>query len=134
MQIATSIEKCFKKRYGNTISETKEAAVNVNADEGGHLLLDVSRILNCNVWSDSTEIAQYTNHLSDFRQYFDCFKIQGRKRKFSSYNFSTNTANHIDLWGKFLTLQKDDQLMKPFLLIDEIFLCTVSQCNIGEAI
>ena len=74
MQIPTSIEKCFKKRYGNTISETKEAAVNVNADEGGHLLLDVSRILNCNVWFDSTEIAQYTNHLSDFRQYFDCFK------------------------------------------------------------
>ena len=49
VKIVNSIVECFDKRYGNTVSETSETAVNVHADERDRLLLDVSRILNCNV-------------------------------------------------------------------------------------
>ena len=42
MKIVKSIVEFFDKRYDNAIPETSEAAVNVHADEGGHLLLDVS--------------------------------------------------------------------------------------------
>ena len=49
VRIVNSIVECFDKRYGNTISETSETAVNIRADERDRLLLDVSRILNCNV-------------------------------------------------------------------------------------
>ena len=37
-------------------------------------------------------------------------------------DFSTNIANPIDFLRKVLTLKKDDQLMKPFLMIVEICL------------
>ena len=45
--------------------------------------------------------------------------------RYASTYFSTNVANPIDLWKKVLTLKKDDQLMKPSLLIVEICLCAM---------
>ena len=75
MEIGKSIVECFNKHYGNTISETSEAAVNVHMQmRGDCLLLDVSQILNCNVWPDSTETAQYATQLAAFQKLFDCFK------------------------------------------------------------
>ena len=120
------------------MSETSEAAVNVPADEGDCLLLDVSRILNCNIQPDLTEIAQYSTQLAAFQKVFDHFKemtifngviSEGVKESFQatiqyvSTYFSSNIANLIDFWSKVLTLKKDDQLMKLFLLIVEIYLC-----------
>ena len=58
VEIVKSIVECFDKHYGKTISNTSKAAVNVHGDEGDCLLFDVSRILNCNVWPDSTKISQ----------------------------------------------------------------------------
>ena len=46
MVIANSIVEHFSKCYGNTISETKEAAVKLHAEERDCVLLHVSRILN----------------------------------------------------------------------------------------
>ena len=95
MQIVKSIVECFNKCYGNPITEMSKTAVNVHADERDHLLLDVSRILNCNVWPYLTEIAQYTTQLADFQKLFDHFKeiaifngvtSKDIKEKFSSYN------------------------------------------------
>ena len=41
-KIVKYIVECFNKCYGNAISETSKAAVNVHGDKGDHLLLDVS--------------------------------------------------------------------------------------------
>ena len=140
VKIVKSIVECFYKCYGNTISEMSEAAVNVHVDEGDCLLLDVSRIVNCNVWSDLTEIAQYSIQLAAFQELFDHFKemtifsgvtFRDIKESFQAtiqYALtycSTNIANPIDFWSKVLTLKKDDQLMKPSLLIVEICLCAM---------
>ena len=65
VEIVKSIVECFDKCYGN---------VNVHVDEGDHLLLDVSQILNCNVWPDSTEILQHAPQLVALQKLFDCFK------------------------------------------------------------
>ena len=66
MEIVKSIVECFvecfDKCHDNAKSETSKVATSVHADEGDHLLLDVSQILICNVWPDSTE------------KLFDCFK------------------------------------------------------------
>ena len=74
VEFVKSIVECFDKRYGSAISETSEAAVNVHVDEGDCLLLDVSRILNCNVWPDLTKIAQYATQYAVFQKLFDRFK------------------------------------------------------------
>ena len=42
VKIVKYIVECFNKCYGNAISETSKAAVNVHGDKGDHLLLDVS--------------------------------------------------------------------------------------------
>ena len=68
VEIVTSIVECFNKHYGNTTSETSKAVVKVHADEGHHLLFDISQILNYNVWSDSMEIAQYVTKLAAFQK------------------------------------------------------------------
>ena len=123
VEIVKSIADCFNKCYGNAVLETSKAAVNVHADEWDHLLLDVSRILNCNVWLDLTEIAQYATQLAAFQELFDHFKemvifngvtsedvkesFQATIRYAPTY-FSTNVANPIDFWCKVLTFEKDD--------------------------
>ena len=69
-----SIVECFNKCYGSAISKASEATVNVHVDEGDYLLLDVSQILNCNVWPDSIEIAKYATQPAAFQKLFYCFK------------------------------------------------------------
>ena len=69
-----SIVECFNKCYGSAISKASEATVNVHVDEGDCLLLDVSQILNCNVWPDSIEIAKYATQPAAFQKLFYCFK------------------------------------------------------------
>ena len=137
VKIVKSIVECFGKCYGNTISETSKAVVNDHADEGDLLLLDVSQILNCNVWSDSMEIAHYATQHVAFQKLFDHFKemaifndvtsedikesFQATIQYASTY-FGTNIANPIEFWSKVLTLKKDDELMKASLFIVEICL------------
>ena len=42
----------------------------------------------------------------------------------------------IPFWSKFLTLKKDDQLANETFPVDfqDLRLCTIFQCNIGEVI
>ena len=60
---------------------------------------------------------------------FNCVTSKDVKQTFeatiwyASIYFSTNIANPIDFWSKVLTLRKDDQLMKPSLLIVQIYFC-----------
>ena len=147
VEIVKSIMECFNKCSSNAISEKSEGAVNVHADEGGCLLLDVSQILNYIIWPYSTEIAQYTTQLAVSQKLFDRFKemaifngvtsedvkesFQATIQYASTY-FNTSVVNLIKFWSNVLTLKKDDQLMKPALLIVEI--CTIFHCNIGEVI
>ena len=120
VEIVKPIMKCFDKRHDNAISEMNKAAVNVHADEGDRLLLDASRILNCTVWPDSTEIVQYATQLAAFQKIFDRFKemaifnwvtskgikesFQATIWHFSTY-FSTNVVNPIDFWSKVFTFK-----------------------------
>ena len=87
---------------------------------GDRLLLDASRILNCTVWPDSTEIVQYATQLAAFQKIFDRFKemaifnwvtskgikesFQATIWHFSTY-FSTNVVNPIDFWSKVFTFK-----------------------------
>ena len=57
VEIGKFTVESFDKGNGNTISEKSEAAANVHADEGDRLVLDVSLILNCDVWTDLAEIS-----------------------------------------------------------------------------
>ena len=43
--------------------------------------------------------------------------------RYASIYFSTNIANPMNFWSKVLNLRKDDQLMKPSLLIVDVCLC-----------
>ena len=86
------------------------------------------------------EIAQYSIQLAAFQELFDHFKemtifsgvtFKDIKESFQATvqyaltYYSTNVANLIDFWSKVLTLKKNDQLMKPSLLIVEICLCAM---------
>ena len=44
---------CFEQRYDNLFG--KDANVNINSDEGDHVLFDVAYLLNCNIWQNSGE-------------------------------------------------------------------------------
>ena len=46
---------CFEKRYGNLYSNLEETSINIPSDDGDHIIFDVCRILNCNVWPNVTD-------------------------------------------------------------------------------
>ena len=51
--IVRKIIDCFEQCYDNLFG--KDANVNINLDEGDHVLFDVACLLNCNVWQNSGE-------------------------------------------------------------------------------
>ena len=83
-------------------------------------------------------LTQYATHFATIQNLFNRFKekaifngvtsedikesLQATIRYASIY-FSTNIANPMNFWSKVLNLKKDDQLMKPSLLIADVCLC-----------
>ena len=50
VQIIERVVSCFENRYGSLYSNLEETSINIPSDDGDHIILDVCRILNCNVW------------------------------------------------------------------------------------
>ena len=83
-------------RYGSFYSNETEAAVNVNSDHGDHILFDVCRILNCNLWpKPASNVEAYMVQLNTFKNIFDCysgmevfkvFTLDGITEGFFGYN------------------------------------------------
>ena len=49
VQIVERVVSCFEKRYGNLYSNIEETCINIPSDNGDRIILDIYRILSCNV-------------------------------------------------------------------------------------
>ena len=78
VQIVERVVSCFEKRYGNLYSNLGETSINISSDDGDHIIFDVCRILNCNVWpnvtDDSDTATQYSLQLAALITVFNRYK------------------------------------------------------------
>ena len=75
VHIVDRIIACCEERYGNLFNKDNLPSVNVNSDTGDRVLLDVYRVLNCNVWqagdSDFEEDDAYSIQINSLSAIFD---------------------------------------------------------------
>ena len=78
VQIVEIVVSCFEKCCGNLYSNLEETSINSPSGDGDHIIFDVCRILNCNVWpnvtDDSDTATQYSLQLAALITFFNQYK------------------------------------------------------------
>ena len=78
VQIVERGVSCFEKHYGNLYSNFKETSIIIPSCDSDHIIFDVCRIFNCNVWpnvtDDSDTATQYYPQLAAMITVFNWYK------------------------------------------------------------
>ena len=136
--IVKKIIDCFEQRYGNLFG--KNTNVNINSDEGDHVLFDVACLLNCNIWQNSgkTEEESCDRQLKLLQ---NMISLYGDMETLASITedeivesllsivryglkyFNLTGIGIYDFWAKNFDLKDDNPQRNPALLIIEIYVC-----------
>ena len=131
---------CFKKCYVNLYSNLEETSINIPSDDDDHIIFDICRILNCNVWpnvtDDSDTATQYSLQLAVLITVFnwykdiDVMKCYTEDYVLSSFlavlyyahqYFNISNIDPIKFWNKILSLAEEHIFWKPTTLLKYVY-------------
>ena len=144
-EIVDAIINCYEKRYGNLFESELNSTINANSDQGDAILLEVCRVLNCNLWAinqmelnDDDPRETYSVECGALLRIFERYK---QMKSFDGYDeddvshsvlsiirhalryFDVHKIEPVEFWSTIRSLTKEHADWKPTTLLIEICLC-----------